>query len=173
MEEEVVRRVGLGGGAALFGGLDRDALAAVGVDLDAVRARIVTSFDADALACAAGRREPHRNRRRLHRVIPSVLFRRKRRRALVASAIGPAATGRFRAEGAPSRAHLPFTTAAREVLADGVREAQSLRDGYIGVEHLALGLIRTDGLVKPILHALGTSAPAVRAELLDRYGKAG
>ncbi|MEV6902819.1 Clp protease N-terminal domain-containing protein [Amycolatopsis sp. NPDC051372] len=38
VEEEIVRRVGLGGGARLFGDLDGDALAAVGIDLDAVRA---------------------------------------------------------------------------------------------------------------------------------------
>jgi hypothetical protein len=36
--EEIARRAGPG--AVLFGGLDRDALAAIGIDLDAVRARI-------------------------------------------------------------------------------------------------------------------------------------
>ena len=46
VEEEIVRRVGLGAGAGLFGGLDRDALATIGIDLDAVRARIEMLFNA-------------------------------------------------------------------------------------------------------------------------------
>jgi hypothetical protein len=41
----------------LFGGLDRDALAAVGIDLDAVRARIESSFGPEALTQAV-HREP-------------------------------------------------------------------------------------------------------------------
>ena len=53
--EEIARRAGPG--AVLFGGLDRDALAAIGIDLDAVRARTESSFGPDALAQAV-RREP-------------------------------------------------------------------------------------------------------------------
>ena len=53
--EEIARRAGPG--EVLFGGLDRDALAAVGIDLDAVRARIGSSFGPEALARAV-RREP-------------------------------------------------------------------------------------------------------------------
>jgi hypothetical protein len=45
--EEIARRAGPG--AVLFGGLDRDALAAIGIDLDAVRARIEDSFGPEAL----------------------------------------------------------------------------------------------------------------------------
>jgi hypothetical protein len=56
--EEIARRAGPG--AVLFGGLDRDALAAVGIDLDAVRARIESSFGPEALARAA-RRKPRRS----------------------------------------------------------------------------------------------------------------
>jgi hypothetical protein len=53
--EEIARRAGPG--AVLFGGLDRDALAAIGIDLDAVRARIESSFGPEALTQAV-RREP-------------------------------------------------------------------------------------------------------------------
>jgi hypothetical protein len=53
--EETARRAGPG--AVLFGGLDRDALAAVGIDLDAVRARIESSSGPEALTQAV-RREP-------------------------------------------------------------------------------------------------------------------
>ena len=47
VEAEIARRAGPG--AVLFGGLDRDALAAIGIDLDAVRARIESSFGPEAL----------------------------------------------------------------------------------------------------------------------------
>jgi hypothetical protein len=55
VEEEIARRAGPG--AVLFGGLDRDALAAIGIDLDAVRARIESSFGPEALTQAV-HREP-------------------------------------------------------------------------------------------------------------------
>jgi hypothetical protein len=45
--EEIARRAGPG--AVLFGGLDRDALAAIGIDLDAVGARIESSSGPEAL----------------------------------------------------------------------------------------------------------------------------
>jgi len=53
--EEIARRAGPG--AVLFGGLDRDALAAIGIDLDAVRARVESSFGPEALTQAV-RRQP-------------------------------------------------------------------------------------------------------------------
>jgi hypothetical protein len=56
VEDEVFRRAGPGN--ALFGGLDADALGAVGVDLGAVRARIESSFGPDVLDQAA--RASHR-----------------------------------------------------------------------------------------------------------------
>jgi hypothetical protein len=52
---EIARRAGPG--AVLFGGLDRDALAAIGIDLDAVRARIEPSSGPEALTQVV-RREP-------------------------------------------------------------------------------------------------------------------
>jgi hypothetical protein len=55
VEEEIARRAGPG--AVLFGGLDQDALAAIGIDLDAVRARIGSSFGPEALTQVV-RREP-------------------------------------------------------------------------------------------------------------------
>jgi ClpA/ClpB-like protein len=47
VEAEIARRAGPG--AVLFGGLDRDALAAIGIDLDAVRARTESSAGLEAL----------------------------------------------------------------------------------------------------------------------------
>jgi hypothetical protein len=54
--QEIARRAGPG--AVLFGGLDRDALAAIGIDLDAVSARIESSFGPEALGQVV-HREPY------------------------------------------------------------------------------------------------------------------
>jgi hypothetical protein len=59
VEEEIARRAGPG--AVLLGGLVWDALAAIGIDLDAVRARIESSAGPEALAQVV-RREPRPSR---------------------------------------------------------------------------------------------------------------
>ncbi len=175
VEEQIVRRVGLGAGAGLFADLDREALASIGVDLDAVRARIETSFAPDVLTragqishrCHPGRRLPHRFLRR---------WRRRRHAAgpVALAATRPApATGRYQAPGALPTGHLPFTPAAKQVLAQSLREAVARRDSHIGVEHLALGVLETNrGLVPPILSALDAPASALRAAIVDQYRQA-
>src|SRR6266536_1804338 len=52
VEAEIVRLVGLGQAASLFSALDREALASIGIDLEAVRARIEAAFGADAFTRA-------------------------------------------------------------------------------------------------------------------------
>ena len=184
VEEEIVRRIGLGAGAGLFGDLDPDALSAIGIDLDAVRARIEASFGPEALTQAA--RAVHRGPRpswlNPRRAIPASLVRswRRRRRARRAVSAAPApsprpadATGRYRAAGSLPAGHLPFTPRAKKSLENSLREAQALNDEHIGVEHVALALIGMhSGLVPPILLALGASRPALRAAILDRYRQA-
>jgi hypothetical protein len=59
VEEEIARRAGPG--VVLFGGLDWDALAAIGIDLDAVRARVESSAGPEALAQVV-HREPRPSR---------------------------------------------------------------------------------------------------------------
>ena len=131
VEEEIVRRVGLGAGAGLFGGLDRDALATIGIDLDAVRARIEASFGPQALSSAA--QAAYRDRRRRPGPRPPRLVRNWRRR----------------------------------------RRARSSKDPQVGVEHVALALTAIEiGLVPDILSAAGTSAPRLRAAILDRHRQA-
>jgi hypothetical protein len=179
VEEEIVRQVGLGAGALLFGTLNRDALASIGIDLDAVRARIEESFGPEALARAG--RTAHRGSRpsRLNprRAVPPGLVhhwrRRRRVRSTVPTAPAPAPTGLYQTTGARPTGHIPFTPRAKESLANTVREAQARHDDHIGIEHLALGLLADDsGLVPSVLSALGTSAPALRAAIVDRYRKA-
>ena len=183
VEEEIVRRVGLGAGAGLFAGLDRDALATIGIDLDAVRARIEASFGPQALTSAAqaahqrtwaagpgGRPRSVRDWRR----------RRRARRAL-AHAPGfsprrdaPAVTGRYCAPGPSPSGHIPFTPASKKILALTLREAVAMDDSRMGVEHIALALTTVEsGLVPPILSAAGAQAPALRTAILDRYRQAG
>ncbi|MGI8446591.1 MAG: Clp protease N-terminal domain-containing protein [Streptosporangiaceae bacterium] len=53
------------------------------------------------------------------------------------------------------------------------REAQARLGTQIGVEHLTLGLLAvSEGLVPPILLALGVAPPALRAAILNRYQQA-
>ena len=179
VEEEIVRRVGLGAGAGLFGGLDRDALATIGIDLDAVRARIESSFGPQALTNAAQAADRSRRRRpgpRPPRLVRNWRRRRRARRIMAAHAPGPRppeATGRYRAPGPPPSGHIPFTPAAKKILELTVRETLAMSDSQIGVEHIALALTAIkNGLVPSILSAAGTSAPALRAAILDRYRQA-
>jgi hypothetical protein len=173
VEQQIVRRVGLGTGADLFADLDRDALAAIGIDLDAVRARIEARFGVDALDRAA---RVSRSRRRRSRLNPSRALRPRLGRRYRRWRCAPRAV---RQEPQPHTAaavpsgHLPFTPRAKKTLEIALREARTQQDAYIGVQHIALGLLAIDdGSVPPILRALGTSPKILRAAILDRYRQA-
>ncbi|MFJ9153500.1 Clp protease N-terminal domain-containing protein [Streptomyces sp. NPDC102270] len=173
VEEEIVRQVGLGAGSLLFGTLNRDALASIGIDLDAVRARIEGSFGPEALA-RAGRtvhRPPRPSRLNPRRAVPPRHWRSQRRaRRAVLTAPTPAPTGLYQTDGARPTGHIPFTPNAKESLSNTVHEAQARHETDIGTEHLALGLIAMNsGLVPSVLSALGASAPALRTAIVDRY----
>jgi len=180
VEEEIVRRVGLGAGAGLFGGLDKDALATIGIDLDAVRARIEAAFGPQALARAA--QAAHRDLRRRPRPRPPRLvrqWRRRRRDRRVMTTLPapgprlPEATGRYCAPGPRPSGHIPFTPAAKMILELTLREAVALHDSHIGVEHIALALTTIkQGLVPQILSQAGAPAAALRTAILDRYRRA-
>ncbi len=200
VEAEIIRRVGpgtgAGAGADLFGSLDRDALAAIGIDLDTVRARIEASFGPQALARADS--ELHRSvrlkpgpaislRARLdpRRALPPRLTRRRHRGAdryrnrrlpggTPPRPSGPAdAPGRNRAAGPPRDGHIPFTPAAKRVLELTLRETLQLHDSTIGVEHIALALtVVRQGMVPLILAGADTKAPALHAQIVDQYRQA-
>ncbi len=183
VEEEIVRRAGLGAGGGLFAGLDRDALATIGIDLDAVRARIEASFGPQALISAA--QAAHQGRPRYPGLRPPRTVRgwrrkhRARRIGVRAPGIGPlrdppAVTGRYRAPGPLPGGHVPFTPASKKILFLTLREAAARDDAHIGVLHIALALTTVEsGLVPPIVSAAGTRAAALRAAILDRYRQAG
>jgi ATP-dependent Clp protease ATP-binding subunit ClpA len=117
---EVERIVGLG-----EPDLDADALATLGIDLDAVRERVERTFGPGALA-----RRPCRRGR------PSAVSRR------------------------------PFTPRAKKALELSLREAAAAGDGFIGAEHLLLGLVREgDGVAARILASRGVTRAVVAAAL--------
>ena len=58
-----------------------------------------------------------------------------------------------------------FTPGARTVVELAQAEAGALRHGYIGTEHLLLGLLGEHGLVAQLLRELGISAQSVRRQL--------
>jgi hypothetical protein len=174
VEAEILRTIGRGPTADPLGGLDRQALAFIGIDLDIVRARIEAAFGPDALnralpgACRSRRpawgKGPlagltrHRRRRRARRdaALPAGPFRPR------PASAGPAPGG-----------HIRFTPRAKKSLELSLREAKALHDNYIGVQHLTLALIAlTDGMVPVILTALGVPAASLRAAVLARYRKA-
>jgi hypothetical protein len=139
VEAEIVRL----SGAALFGDLDRGALAAVGVDVDAVRAAAEATFGREALTSAA--RAAHRN--------PPWFDLRPR-------------SGAWPKDGD----FLPHGAGAGQALTSATRRARA-RDATqpAGVEDLALGILAvSEGLVAPILSVLGVSGPALSTAILDR-----
>ena len=182
VEEEIVRRAGLGAGAGLFAGLDRDALATIGIDLDAVRARIEASFGPQALTSAA--QAAHQGRTPHPGLRPPLTLRgwRRRRRArrVLAHAPGtrplrdaPPVTGRYCASGPLPSGHIPFTPVSKKILELTWREAVAMDDTQVGVEHIALALTTVEsGLVPSIVSAAGAQATALRAAILDRYRQA-
>lgn len=65
-----------------------------------------------------------------------------------------------------------FTKKARRVLSLAQEEAQALNHGYIGTEHLLLGLVREgDGVAARVLKDLGIDLPKVRQAVEDIVGR--
>jgi ATP-dependent Clp protease ATP-binding subunit ClpA len=125
-----------------LGEQDTEALRAIGIDLDAVRAQVERTFGPGALDA---RPEPGPKRRWL---------------------------GRRNQQG-PRTGHIPFSKRAKKVLELSLREATQLRHGYIGSEHILLGLLREgEGLAAKILHDAGLSLPELRRRTIDQLGSA-
>lgn len=57
------------------------------------------------------------------------------------AAAGPAPRRR-RLFGSPKAGAVPFSSGAKAVLTDSLRESTARKDGYIGTEHLLLGILR-------------------------------
>jgi Zn-dependent protease len=64
----------------------------------------------------------------------------------------------------PLQSKPSLTAQAKRVIELSVDEARSHHDGYIGTEHLLLGLLREKGIISEILEELGASLSNVRAQ---------
>ena len=188
VEAEILRAIGPGsaadsasfagsaGGADPLQGLDREALAAIGIDLDVVRARLEAAFGPDALdrAVLAHRRAGQACRRSRRPAwgkgpVAKLMHVRRARRAAFA---GPGPHPLEQRRPSPG-GHIPFTPRAKKSLELSLREAMALHDNYIGVQHLVLAqLALSDGMTPRILSALGASRESLRATVLARYRKA-
>lgn len=135
-------------GSEVLGDGDAEALQEIGIDLDAVRARIEEAFGPGALTTATC---PPRRRRGL-------LGRLRRR---------PVMGGRLQG------AHRPFTVRSKKVLELSLREAVRLRHNYIGTEHILLGLLREgNGLAAKVLADAGLDVEVLRRQTLAAIRKA-
>jgi ATP-dependent Clp protease ATP-binding subunit ClpA len=165
VEAEILRTVGRGRATDPLAGLDRQALASIGIDLDAVRARLEAAFGPHALASAQP--TPSHSRRPVRGKGPlAEVSRRLHRHRASRNAPKPSDP--------TSCTHLRFTAHAKHSLALSLHEAQALHDNGIGVQHLTLALISMqDGAVPGILSAIDTRPSTLRTAVLVRYRKAG
>jgi ATP-dependent Clp protease ATP-binding subunit ClpA len=120
---------------------DEAALRDLGIDLDDVRRRVEERFGPGALDQPA----PRPGRR---------FLRRRRADRAGCREVGPAG-------------HIPFTRTAKKALELSLREALALRVKEIRVEHLVLGLMRTEGLGPRVASKLGVPPDEVRRAVLD------
>jgi ATP-dependent Clp protease ATP-binding subunit ClpA len=128
-------------GVRQLGDGDAAALRSIGIDLEAIRAKLEQIFGPGALDC-----EPP--------VRPSRLFRRQ----------SPAN---------PPLGHIRFSARAKKVLELSLREALRLKHGYIGAEHILLGLIREgEGLAARIMVDAGVNMSDLRRSAEESLKKA-
>ncbi len=176
---EILRAIGHGRTGDPLGGLDREALAAIGIDLDVVSARIEAAFGPDAFARAI---LAHKRTRQAHGrdrrpawgkgPVAELMRRRRARRASRGAPVGLVSRAHSspRYPDPPVSGHIPFTPRAKKTLELSLRESLALKDNYIGVQHLLLALLaRKDGMVPVILPALGASSESLRAAIIARY----
>jgi hypothetical protein len=170
VEAEILRTIGRGEAADPLGGIDRQALAFIGIDLDVVRARIEAAFGPHALTRAHRSRRPAWGKGPLAELTRR--WRRRRSHRDAALLTGPRDNPLLLPGQAPC-GHLRFTPRAKKSLALSLREAKALHDDYIGVEHLTLALLALqDGTIPMILSALGAPVTSLRTAILTRYRKA-
>lgn len=120
------------GSATVLNEQDAEALQSIGIDLQAVRRAVEEQFgpgalDADALAPASVEASASAS-------APRNRFGRFKG--------GGTKRGGTKGSGVRGRG-IPFSRGTKSVLENSLREAAAHRDGYIGAEHIVLGVIRT------------------------------
>ncbi|CAN5193317.1 hypothetical protein BH20ACT22_BH20ACT22_03430 [soil metagenome] len=120
---------------------DAAALDAIGIDLDAVRRRVEEAFGPNALERTRAARTRAEKRR-------GFLGRGHRRSC--------------------GEGHIPFTPRAKKTLELSLREALALGHGYIGTEHILLGLLREgQGLAALLLSREDIKFEVVRRRMVE------
>jgi len=72
-----------------------------------------------------------------------------------------------RGQAGPAKGHLPFTPRGKKVLQLSLREAIALGHGYVGTEHILLGLIREDeGVATRVLNGLDVDPNTIRQQVI-------
>jgi ATP-dependent Clp protease ATP-binding subunit ClpA len=128
-----------------LGPQDAEALQEFGIDLDEVRRRTEEAFGPGALDA------------------PDPADRGRRRRLPF---------GRRRTE-QPSAGRLPFAPRAKKALELSLREAVARKDRHIGVEHVVLGLLRSDdSLTRAMWERLDVRPSEARDEVLASLRRA-
>jgi ATP-dependent Clp protease ATP-binding subunit ClpA len=145
VRSDVVRLVGEGPPIG-FGEQDAEVLRSIGIELDEVRRRLEEAFGPGVLE---RRDRVRRGRRRKGRCEPVA---------------GPI----------PFAGHVPLTPRAKKVFELSLREARQLGHGYIGPEHILLGLVRErEGMAAQILAQRGASDQLVRNVVIDELARGG
>lgn len=138
---------------------DTAVLAAIGIDMAAIRAAVEATFGPGALDRPSTLPEQEQPGL-LRRLLP----RRTRSTARPADEMAALRQGRGNGFG-----HVPFSPASKKAMELSLREAIRLGSGEIRPEHLTLGLMRTgDGAAAVLLHRLGVDAAAVRRDAEQR-----
>jgi ATP-dependent Clp protease ATP-binding subunit ClpA len=79
---------------------------------------------------------------------------------------------------APQAGYIPFTPRAKKALELSLRNALGLGHGFIGTEHILLGLVQEGseagaGVAVAVLHALGAEPEAIRQEVMAQISVPG
>ncbi|BBX34650.1 Clp protease subunit [Mycolicibacterium mageritense DSM 44476 = CIP 104973] len=139
-------------------------LAGFGLTVEEVRGKLVAadapgdeSFDADAEALRSIGIDLHAVRDNVNRTFGAGAFDNALRRS-----------GRRRRR----RSHIPFTKSAKKVLELALRESLAHKDGYIGCEHILLGILRGGDDYTVGLITEHVSVAALRAGIVDLLDQA-
>jgi hypothetical protein len=148
------------GGGGIFGGLDQSSLAAIGIDLDAVRERALASFGPDGLARAGGAVGANQAARRAG---PA-----RWRPGIARTQPGAWQAGMAHGGASDDGVFLPHSPDLGELLR-GAQAAGLLEPGApLDLPQLAVRLLSvTGGAVPPVLAALGLRPSALRTAVAE------
>jgi ATP-dependent Clp protease ATP-binding subunit ClpA len=144
-------------------GIGARVLRDLGVEQDALVSEVAALGDADTEALRSIGVDLHAVRRQAEAAFgPGALDRPRRRRV-----------GLFRRQVVLVGGHLHFANTASRALEQALRQAQALGHGYIGSEHILLGLLSDEhDAAARVLARLGLDRAAVRQRVLDELQRA-